>query len=527
MVSNRKLLRVTLCGAWLFSVAVQQAPAGGFFGRGCGCDCTQPYYFWKQKPGPAGHNHTCDVPWGTECSCPPRGPFFGYYPTSWSRFPGGWQNCPVQDWEANQGMPLHRGTADNEIVMPGAPIPTPADGYESHPPLPPGSIEQGPSLERIVPPTRAPGGAAPSQNSAPEALNQGSQAPRRMQYQSPPSLQADIRMPHLAPIPTSALIRTAATSPVADTRPPAGQMNLGPREMSPPQFTAIVASSPNTASGHTIERPQRVIEARLTPQVPVRQVVTEAQGARRVPVAISPNSKPRPMSRSSAPSEIRMSASAASPAQRESVARREAAGRQARSVAREAPRAVSVPALAQSQVVAAQKPAARASSARGPARLQSVLAGPAPALRVAKPAASHAAGSSLAGRGTKSPKAEPEAAAAPALETAVNQYGADDPVEAPVVLTASKLPPRSRLSLPAVTVEAEKTLKGAKSVQTLAERTRVEGNPLRDWSEAEESLEPLETDIQAVAAEPETEESEAPISLSTSSENPLRSPSAE
>ena len=88
----------------------------------CGCPTCPPHFFWKHKQQPYGRACDCDLPCATECSGPPTGPFFGYYPTCWHRWPNGFQNCPVTDWEARGdgcGLPME----GHDMI--GPPVPKP------------------------------------------------------------------------------------------------------------------------------------------------------------------------------------------------------------------------------------------------------------------------------------------------------------------------------------------------------------------------------------------------------------------
>lgn len=304
MASNRRLAHVAFCVLIFGSAAPSWA--GDLLGRHQhSCECAHPHYFWKHHQGPVGHNHTCKTPCGTECSCPPHGPFFGYFPTCWSRFPSGWQNCPVQDWEVSQGVPLHVGQevhAAQEVIeteMPAAPMPTPAEASEPYSASPSDSAEPDLAPEPPLPtPSRRakraqPSPALPNPATRDESSAIPTRAPRKAERpvvrQVRPSTMpvriqragsSDIAqslssgfdlpsppLPSTRPLPVQEPVDDPTpAAPVVDRQPVTisdvpGQMNFGSKDI------------PNLREGSTSEEPELAQPARapklaLQPAIP-------------------------------------------------------------------------------------------------------------------------------------------------------------------------------------------------------------------------------------------------------------------
>ena len=144
---GRQLLVLTALAA---SSLWQSAPlAAGECGPACSPRSITGL-FWQWPSGAYGRNYSCDVPRGTECSNPPIGPYYGYFPTCWQHWPQGWQNCPVTESSVPVGQqPRPAGQPPQEVPR-GAPVPADSTPLEPIPGAPDpspsvGSIQRGPA----------------------------------------------------------------------------------------------------------------------------------------------------------------------------------------------------------------------------------------------------------------------------------------------------------------------------------------------------------------------------------------------
>jgi len=108
------------------------------YGNCVACKCPHAYWFWKRWMRPHGRGETGPF-CGTDCSCPPQGPFFGYFPTCWHRWPNGYEHCPVVNWEDRMAVRGPDGliTVPQDVRLRPEGVPGPEAVPEPAIPMPP------------------------------------------------------------------------------------------------------------------------------------------------------------------------------------------------------------------------------------------------------------------------------------------------------------------------------------------------------------------------------------------------------
>jgi hypothetical protein len=85
-----RILKILLALALVLLATPAAAPGDD----GNKCPACFKMSFWCNLPlGLHGRNPDAIPACGTQVSCCPRGPYFGYYPTCWHRWPDGWPLC--------------------------------------------------------------------------------------------------------------------------------------------------------------------------------------------------------------------------------------------------------------------------------------------------------------------------------------------------------------------------------------------------------------------------------------------------
>jgi hypothetical protein len=133
LVNRPVMPHLVLCGLLALMALVILAHRVGNAADSCS-DCPrkerQTYFFWEWPAGVYGRSRTCSVPWGAPCSCPPQGPYYGYFATQWQRWP--------QVWNAGEAPPqqLQQQAPEPHEEVPTGLLPLPSLQHAPAPPAP-------------------------------------------------------------------------------------------------------------------------------------------------------------------------------------------------------------------------------------------------------------------------------------------------------------------------------------------------------------------------------------------------------